>query len=643
MSITGFSASDGNQNVGAASAGDNQNSSVESFAGSVTKIVGRHTIKFGGEYSLLPTEFDSPTFPGFNFTTNFTARDPLSTGGTGSAFASYLLGLGSTGSVRNDLRPYGDMHMGGLYVGDTFQATKRLTLTYGVRWDYPGYWSERFDQAVTFIPGATNPVLSAAGLNYKGDVVLVNSDRYPNRANQSSNWTLLGPRAGIAYRLNDKTVFRSGFGLSYPAGATIDSARPATAPINAATTAWVPTLNSGLTPVTVLSDPYPNGINQAPGRSASYERTVLGTAITLPIPQDAFPYIMNWNAGFERELGRSDMVGVTYVATRAVHLRAGSAVGPNLDQLPNQYLSLGSQLLTQVANPFYRVVPTGLLAQPTVPYGQLLLPYPQFTAVNSTTASGFDASYNSMEAKYQKRLQAGGTLLVAYTWSKNIGNAEKTQVNSRENQPGKLQDYTNWRGERSLISYDVPQRLSISYVLDLPFGKGKRFLANVGGPASKLISGWGLNGVTTLQKGFPLALVAQPTTLSTNFGSGTPRPNVAAGCAKVPDASSQDRIYGWFNASCFSAPSTFGFGSESRTDPNIRTAGINNWNAALFKNTALTERMNLQFRAEVFNAANRVQFNAPGNVFGTATFGIVSDVATQTDPRLIQLGLRLSF
>ena len=152
-----------------------------------------------------------------------------------------------------------------------------------------------------------------------------------------------------------------------------------------------------------------------------------------------------------------------------------------------------------------------------------------------------------------------------------------------------------------------------------------------------------MSGVTTLQKGFPLALVAQATTLSTNFGGGTPRPNMTAGCAKVPDASSQARIYQWFNTSCFSAPSSFGFGSQGRVDPNVRSAGINNFNFALYKNTAITERANLQFRAEVFNAANRVQFNAPGNVFGTATFGVVSDVATQTDPLLIQFGLRLSF
>jgi len=438
-------------------------------------------------------------------------------------------------------------------------------------------------------------------------------------------------------------VARFGFGISFPAGATIGNAKPGSAPINAASTAWVPTQNGGLTPVATLSNPFPTGVNSAPGRDPSYERILLGTPVSIPIHKDVFPYIMNWNVAFERQLGASDMIGVAYVATRGVHLRAGTAGGPNLNQLPSEYLSLGSQLLTQVANPFYGLVQTGPLAQPTVPRGQLLLPFPQYTRVDSPTTSGFDAFYHSMEAKYQKRLKAGGTVLVAYQWSKNTGNAEKVQTNSRENSPGTLQDYNNWRNEHSLISYDVPHRLVVSYVVDLPFGNGKRILGGVGGPVGKLVSGWGLNGTTTLQKGFPLALVAQPTTLSENFGAGTPRPNVTAGCNKIPDASSQSRISQWFNSSCFSQPSTFGFGSQGRVDPNIRSAGIANYNFALFKNTAITERINLQFRTEIFNLFNRVQFGAPGNVVGTAQFGVVSDVATQTDPRLIQLGLRLSF
>ena len=646
MTVSGLSASDGAQGPQTQVGTSVQFAGVGYFAGSVTKVVGRHTIKFGGEYTWMPTENSSSGTSSFAFTANFTASNNLTPGSTGSAWASYLLGLGSSGSTKNSLYPYGSMHTGALYVGDTFQATKQLTVNYGIRWEYPGYWSERYNQEAVFMTQAVNPVLQAAGLNYKGDVVLVDSSRYPNRTSLVPHWDLVAPRLGLAYRLNDKTVARLGYGISYAPGDAMTDSQAFAAPMNAASTAWVPTQNSGLTPVATLSNPFPTGINPAPGRNPIYESTILGNSVVVPVPNDASPYIMNWNVGIERQFGSTNMIEVSYVGTRGVHLRMGgdsspSDGGPNLNQIPSQYLSLGSQLLTPVANPFYGIVQTGTLAQPTIPYGQLLLPFPQYTAVYSPTTAGFDEVYHSLEAKYQKRLNSGGTLLVTYAWSKNTGNAETVDGHTEVAVPGLPQNYNNWSQAKSLISYDVPQLLTVSYVVDLPFGQGKHFLSGASGVVGKLVSGWGADGNTTLQSGFPLALTAQATSLSTNFGGGTPKPNVTAGCSKIPSGSSQSRINEWFNTSCFSAPSSFGFGSESRTDPTIRVSGINNWNFALFKNTAITERVKLQFRAEAFNLTNRVQFGPPGGAFGVAQFGVVS---TQiNDSRLIQFALRLSF
>lgn len=643
MAIQGFSSSDGGQ-LGSSTHTNvtRQYGSTLYTAGSVTKIAGRHTIKAGGEFSWMPTVDGNTTTSTFNFTSNFTAANPLSPGSTGSGFASYLLGLGSTGTVGNLQIPMPSQKLGALYVGDTFQVNRNLTLNLGLRWEYTGYWSDRYDLETVFLPGATNPVLSAAGLKYGGDVVLVNSPRYGDRTNLIPDWKLFSPRFGAAYRLDTKTVARFGFGLSYGPGMAQASLEPSSAPISQATTAWVATQNSGLTPVTTLSNPFPNGVNFPAGRNLSYESSTLGQSIQVPIPGDALPYILNWNAGFERQLSGTDLIELSYVTTRSVHQRlgGGGAAGPNINQLPDQYDSLGSQLLTPVANPFYGLVKTGTLAQPTVPYGQLLLPYPQYSQVYSVGTAGFDATYHGLLAKYQKRLHSGGSILVTYSWSKNTGNAE-TVVNREVANPGAMQDFTNWSKERSLISYDVPHRLVVSYVLDLPVGKGRHFLGNVSGVADKLVSGWGLNGATNLQSGFPLALTAQPTSLSTNFGAGTPRPNVTVGCNKIPDGSSQSKINHWFTTSCFSQPSSFGFGSEGRTDPNIRVAGIANYNFALFKNTAITERFKLQFRVEAFNLFNRVQFGPPGATLGTAQFGVVSTQVN--DPRLIQVAMRLTF
>src|SRR5262249_26521833 len=154
----------------------------------------------------------------------------------------------------------------------------------------------------------------------------------------------------------------------------------------------------------------------------------------------------------------------------------------------------------------------------------------------------------------------------------------------------------------SLSSFDARQRLVVSYVVDLPVGKGQKFLTAAHGITDKLVSGWGVNGVSTFQLGFPLGLTASPNL--TNSQGGGLRPNVIAGCQKTIDSPAQARLSSWFNTSCFTVPQPFTFGNESRTDPVLRSHGINNFNFALFKRTTITERLNLEFRAEAFNLFN---------------------------------------
>jgi hypothetical protein len=195
--------------------------------------------------------------------------------------------------------------------------------------------------------------------------------------------------------------------------------------------------------------------------------------------------------------------------------------------------------------------------------------------------------------------------------------------------------------ERSLSSFDSRQRFVLSYVVDLPFGKNQRLLSGVNGFTDKLISGWGVNGVTTFQDGFPLHFTATPN-LTNSFGGGS-RPNVVAGCSAEKTGAAQARLSQWFNTACYATPPSFTFGNESRTDSVLRGHGINNIDFALFKNTKIKERVSVQFRAEVFNLFNRVQFAQPAQVLspGISTFGQVS--AQLNSPRLVQLALRLSY
>ena len=178
-------------------------------------------------------------------------------------------------------------------------------------------------------------------------------------------------------------------------------------------------------------------------------------------------------------------------------------------------------------------------------------------------------------------------------------------------------------------------------MVELPFGKGKRRLPDVTGVPGKLVSGWTITGITTLQAGFPLALTSNATFLSADFGAGTPRPNVVPGSHKSMPGSATSRLNEWFNTACFTPAPLFGFGDESRTDPNLRSAGINNFDFALTKPTAITERVKLQFDAEFFNLFNRVMFGEPGVQAGAPGFGAVT--LQQNQPRLVQFAMRLTF
>ena len=290
----------------------------------------------------------------------------------------------------------------------------------------------------------------------------------------------------------------------------------------------------------------------------------------------------------------------------------------------------------------YGLVANGAISQPTVQFGQLILPFPQYTSGTDPGAYIGNSSYQALQAKVEKRFSAGGTLLAAYTFSKIIADVETlTSWLDSPTGVGGIQNWYNMRGEYALSSFDSRSRLTISYVYDLPFGKGQKLLPGVRGVADKLISGWGVNGLTTFQDGFPLALTASPNV--TGFNTGL-RPNVVAGCNPVIGGSIQNRLTEYFNTSCYSVPASFTFGSESRTDPVLRGPGTNNWNASIYKRTTITERFRLEFRAEAFNLFNRVQFGNPGTGATTAaanTFGIIS--SQLNSPRLIQLALKLVY
>jgi hypothetical protein len=367
----------------------------------------------------------------------------------------------------------------------------------------------------------------------------------------------------------------------------------------------------------------------------------------------------------ERELPAGFFVSAAYVGSKGTHLeqysqqinqisdallaQAAAQVNPSL---PNPLQNV--TLVQPTPNPFFIDGQALALTGPTTTVGQLLRPYPQYTSVQLAGQGSYDSIYHSFQLTVQRRFAGAGALLVAYTNSKLISDTD-TLTSWLETDVGGIQDNNNLRGERSLSSQDVPQRMVISYVLDLPFGKGKKYLSGVGGTTDKIIGGWGVDGVTIFQRGFPLVFTNGQANGTTLFGGGS-RPNIVPGCDAEASGTATSRLGDpnninstrWFNTACFSAPADFTFGDEPRVDPRLRAQGIDNFDFALFKRMrfAASERFGLEFRTEFFNIFNRTQFAPPNTICCAANnvdFGVVTSTAPGTNPRLVQFGLKFLF
>jgi len=324
--------------------------------------------------------------------------------------------------------------------------------------------------------------------------------------------------------------------------------------------------------------------------------------------------------------------------------------------LPDQYLSLGAALQDQVPNPFFSLITSGTLAAPTVARGQLLRPFPQYTGVAIDEVTNRNSIYHSLQVKLEKRLRGGGTILASYTVAKLISDTDTLTgwLEASSSTGWGDSNSNNLRAERSLVGFDVPQRFVLSYVLDLPFGHGKRFLSS-DGYLGRAASGWGIDGVATFQKGFPLVFTNGQANGTTLFGGGS-RPNLIGNCDPLISGSAVSRLGNpnsssstkWFNSGCFTSPPDFTFGNEPRVDSRLRAQGINNLDLSLFKTTRFgpDDRLGLEVRTEIFNLFNRTQFAPPNTTCCSSNnknFGVVTGTAPGTNPRLIQFGLKFSF
>ncbi len=627
----------GSQGTGSVIVDRNDNYRI---ASTVTKIMGNHSLKFGGEFIRMTHNYAQTNIPTgiFNFDSGFTNNNAVNpTSGISSGLGSFLLGYASSGSANSPAEVAAQQYYPALFINDDWHATRKLTLNFGVRWEHAGPWTERFNRIAYFNPVQANSVLATAGLNYPGNIDLVNAPGDSYRSAIAPDWKQFAPRAGIAYQVTSKTVVHAGYGIFWLPNDVAWDQSPNNNPINTFTTQYVGAIYTGL-PAGNVTNPFPNGIIAPPGRNPIYAQTLLGQSVNLSQLSNPYGYAQQWNADIQQELAPGLLLDVAYGGAKGTHLPIDS---PQIDQLPDQYLSLGNQLTQSVPNPFYGLVTSGPLAASTVQYGQLLRPYPEYNGVNYSGQGIGNSTYESLQVKLEKRFRAGASVLVAYTYAKLISDTDTVTSWLESGGVAGVQNWNNLNLEKSLASFDTPNRLVVSYVLDVPVGRGRKYMSNANRFVDGVIGGWGVQGVTTVQDGFPLHFTTN-LNLTNSFGGGS-RPNVVPGCDASLSGSAQSRLGEWFNTSCFTQPAPFTFGDESRNDPTLRSAGIANWDFSAFKNFPLSreDRARLQFRAEFFNIFNRTQFNYPGQTQGASNFGVVTSQVNL--PRVVQFALRLNF
>ena len=664
-----------------------------SFTPTLTKIAGAHTFKVGANLLRGEVNYFQNNSPGgvFQFNNTATGLDGTSPGSTGDGFASFLLGIPSGGTYQASSYTYGRSHYQAYFAEDTWQASEKLTLNLGVRWELPGVFTERDDLLTTFNPDVVNPLLTGVvnpvtGQPFVGAFELVNSPERPGAGMRRQPLNLIVPRVGFAYQLTPNTVIRGGGGkfilpstVRFPDGPTGHG-------INNRVNNIITSADNNRTFFTDMSNPFPNGVQNHPGRDDVFQQALLGGGANQFIYDvDGYPGSVNqWNIALQHQFGNGLSAEVTYMGLDGNNLpntlnanQLGldfvnrAANDPTVCSLTgNQIIPMGAPgfasnqrdtcygayLRQLVPNPLAGLIREGPLSTQNVQRALLLLQFPQYQSANRP---GYDgrSRYHALQLRTEKRFSAGSLISANYTFSRNMTNAETvtTWLESGAGNAAAGYQTNDLDKEWSLSSFDARHRLVLNYVMDLPFGEGRRFLSGATGFVGALVNGWSVNGVTTFQAGLPLAFTATPNLIG--FGYGL-RPNVVPGCDKTVSGSATDRLDRWFNTDCYTVPNAgfnannpasdprlrWALGDATRTDPDLRSHGIHNWNFAVSKLTRLGNRVNLTLRAEAFNLFNRVQFGPPNtqaSTIATANFGQVTTQVNQ--PRLFQLAARLAF
>jgi len=606
---------------------DTRHSTLNTFPLVVTasRTMRHHLLKAGFDGRVIRANIrETRTADGaFSFSAAMTqGPNPLKASSTaGNSIASLLLGTGTTSEVMyKGFKVQADQsYYMAWYLQDDWKVTRSLTLNLGIRYDFDTPKTERYNRLNWFDTTVQSPLAGKVpgfpdlrgGLQFVG----VNGN---GRGNFNFTHNQAAPRLGLAWQVSPKLVLRGGYGHLY--AASYVSATVADVPYGFdSETPWVTSLD-GITPYSLLRNPYPTGILPSLGASRGLLSAV-GQGFRTKLYDTPSSWNQQWNIMIQRTLPGNLFLEVGTIGTRG----RGMPFTYYPNELDPKYQALGSKLNTLVPNPFFGIVGDGIFASPTVSQAQLLRPFPQFTDLTDAQNIGSDSWYNALQTVVKKRLGHGLQFEASYVWSKSIDRAG-----------GSVQNHNRLDPERSVSARDIPHRFVASYVYELPFGRNRYFLRALPKAMESMIGGWQFNGITSVQSGTPLGISASNTagTLGqAEYANNNGQSGFIGGRA-------QDRLDRWFNTSVFSQPDPFTYGNTSPRIADIRGHYMNNFDLSLFKEfRPAGEWLKIQFRAEALNAFNRVQFSNPNTTVTNSAFGRVT--AQANTPRQVQFGLKL--
>ena len=630
----------------------------------LTKIVGKHTLKFGFNFDDQVINSVSQAAGSFNFSSALTSCDPnpgspctalnYQSTESGNAIASMLLGTASGGGQGINIDPAMSLHSYGTYIQDQWRVTPRLTINAGLRYENQRPATERYNRLDYFNLNVANPIGNQIsplynetinqvfGYNLTGGFEYAGTNGNGRYAWPADNFNF-APRLGIAYKVTDKLVARVGGGIFFLApSAMISFDNPGQFYGFSSSTSYIATTNNGYSPLNPISNPFPQGISQPQGSSQGL-LTLVGNGEGQIWPDTSHPtgYTEQWSFDLQYQLSSRSVFQVGYNGNAGRKLLYGN---PNLDadQLPDQYLALGNQLNAQVNNPFYGVAPsnTYLGSAQTIAYNELLRPYPEFTYLQWTRSlPGARSSFNALNAKYNYRFDSGLTMLLTYQWSKALDNGPEDNFGwATGNQ---WRDAYNTKLDYDISTHDVPQSFVASLVYDLPYGRGKRWGSSAPTVVKEVLGNWQVSTVTSLQSGLPLyGLDWSPSNQLNDYGYPGPQlPNIV----NYNMTPSNQSPTNWVNASSFSAPtSLYALGNAAQRITQLRDRAERNVDLSVAKNFG-TEVYQVWLRGEFLNLFNYAQYN---NIcldlsYSNCSFGTA--YGTQNQPRTVQLSLKFMY